>query len=53
MIEKRRFDRKNNKIACKWYMKHENVPADKEVIVYGFKNIKTDKIDNYILIGSK
>ena len=53
MIENRRFERINNMIACKSYMKHENVPENKEVFVYGFKHIKTDKIDNYELIGSE
>ena len=32
-------------------MKHEDVPENKEIFVYGFKHIKTDKIDSYILIG--
>ena len=25
----------------------------KEIFVYGFKHIKTDKIDNYILVGGE
>ena len=38
-------------IACKSYMKHEDVPENKKLLVYGFKNIETDKDDNYIIIG--
>ena len=33
------------------YTKYENIPENKEIFIYGFKHIKTDKIDNYILIG--
>ena len=37
-------------IVCKSYMKHEGVPENKEIFVYGIKHIKTDKIGNSILI---
>ena len=36
---------------CKSYMKNENIPENKEKFIHGFKHIKTDKVDNYILIG--
>ena len=38
-------------MECKSYMKNKDVPENKEIFFYGFKHIKTDKIDNYILIG--
>ena len=53
MIDKRRFRRKNSMTECKSYMKHEDAPEKKELFVYGFKHTKTDKIDNYTLIGSE
>ena len=53
MIEKRPFERINIMIACISYIKNEVVPGNKEIFVYGFKNIKTDKIENHILIGCK
>ena len=51
MIEKRRFERINNMMDCKSYIKYEDFPENKEIFIYGFKHVKTDKIDNYILIG--
>ena len=33
------------------YTKYEDLPGNKDLFIYGFKNIKSDKIDNYILIG--
>ena len=51
MVEKRRFERINDIIKCKSYIKYEEIPENKEIFVYGCKHIKTDKIDNYILIG--
>ena len=53
LIENRRFDRINFLIACKFYMKHEIVPENKKVFVHGFKHVKTDKFDIYILTGSE
>ena len=38
-------------IACNSYKKKEEIPENKEIFLYGFKNIKKDKVDNYILIG--
>ena len=33
------------------YTKHEDNPEKKEIIVYGLKRVKADKIENSILIG--
>ena len=38
-------------MECKPYMKNDDIPDNKEMFVYGFKHIKTDKIDNCVLIG--
>ena len=35
----------------KSYTKNEDIPENKEIFVYGFKHVKTEKIDKYILIG--
>ena len=32
------------------YTKHENIPESREVFVYRFKHIKTDKLDRCFLI---
>ena len=36
---------------CKSYTKNEDTSENKEIFVYGFKHVKTDKVDNFILIG--
>ena len=51
MIVQRRFERINDMITCKSYIKYEDLPENKEIFIYGFKHIKTEKIDNYILMG--
>ena len=51
MILKRRFERINDIITYKSYIRYEDISENKEIFFYGFKHIKTDKIDNYILIG--
>ena len=51
MIENRRFERMTKKITLETYMKHKDPPGNKETFVYGFKQIETEKIDKYILIG--
>ena len=51
MVEQRRIERINVMITYKSYNKYEDIPENKEIFVYGYKHIKTDKIDNYILIG--
>ena len=53
LIQKRRFERKYSMIICKSYKKNEDIPESKEIIIYGFKHNRTDKIDKYILIGLK
>ena len=50
MLMKRRFQRINNMMECKSYTKND-LSENKEISVYGFKHIKTDQIDNYMLIG--
>ena len=51
MVEKRRFERINDMISYKSYIEYEDFSENKEIFIYGFKHVKTDKIDNYILIG--
>ena len=54
MIAKRRFERIHNMMLdCKSYTKNEDISENKEIFIYSFKHVKTDKIDNYILIGSE
>ena len=38
---------------CKSSMKNEEIPENNEIFVYGFKHVKTDKLDIYLLIGSE
>ena len=38
-------------MECKLYMKNEEVPENKEIFVYGFNNVNTANVGNYILIG--
>ena len=51
MVEKRRIERINDMITCKSYNKYENITENEEIFIYGFKHVKTDEIDNYVLIG--
>ena len=51
MVEKRRFERINDMITCKSYNKYEDFPENKKMFIYGFKHVKTDKTDNYVLFG--
>ena len=51
IIEKRRLERINDMIVCESQIKNEDIPENKEIFIYGFRHIKTDKIDNYILIA--
>ena len=53
MVGKRRFERINDMISYKSYIKYEVISENKEIFIYSFKHVKTDKIDNYILIGSE
>ena len=52
MIVQRRLERIFNMMMdCKSYTKNEDISENKEIFVYGFKHVKTDKVDNFILIG--
>ena len=51
MVKQRRFERIYNAIESMSYKKYEDIPENKEIFIYGFKHVKTDKIDNYVLIG--
>ena len=52
MVIKRRFERiRNMMLDCKSYTNNEDIPENKEIFVYSFKHVKTDKVDSYILIG--
>ena len=33
----------------KSYLKNEDFPENEEIFVYGFKHVKTDKVDNHII----
>ena len=51
IVEKKQIERIYNLIQPLTYMKHEEVPENKEILFYGFKHIKTVKIYDYMLIG--
>ena len=54
MVVKRRFERIYNMMMdFKSYIKYEDILENKEIFFYSFKPVKTDKVDNYILIGSE
>ena len=54
MIVKRRFERIYHMMMdSKSYTKNEDTSENKEIFIYSFKHVKTNKIDNYILIGSE
>ena len=54
MVVKRRFGRIYNMMMdCKSYTKNEDISEKKEIFIYSFKHVKTDKVDNYIIIGSE
>ena len=51
MVAKRRFDGIYSNMECKLYIKNVHNPENKEIFIYGFKHVKTDKIEYYTLIG--
>ena len=51
MVEKRRIEMIYNAIETLTYTKYEDITENKEISIYGLKHVKTDKIDDYILIG--
>ena len=54
MVQKRQFERIINKmIEFKSHTKDEAIPENKEIFIFSFKHVKTDKVNIYILIGSK
>ena len=54
MIVKRRFKRiRNMMLDFKSYIKYEDIPENKEIFIYSFEPVQTDKVDNYILIASE
>ena len=54
MIKQRRFERLYNMMMdFKSYIKYEDIPENKEIFIYSFKPVQTDKVDNYILIASE
>ena len=54
MSVKRRFERiYKMMLDFKSYSKNEDISENKEIFVYSFKHVKTDKVNNYILIGSE
>ena len=53
MIVKKRFECMYNARESMDYTKNENFPEKKEVCIYGFKHIRTNKVTNYITIGCK
>ena len=54
MIVQRQFERIfNMMIDYKLYTKKEDISENKEIFIYSFNHVKTDKVNNYILIGSE
>ena len=51
MVVRRRFERIYNIMECKSYIKNEDIPGKKEIFIYRFKHVETDKIEYFILIG--
>ena len=49
-VVKRRFEGIYNAIETMIYTKYEHITENKEIFIYGFKHVKTDKVDNYISI---
>ena len=37
----------------KSYIKNEDIPENKEIFIYSFKPVQTNKVENYILIASE
>ena len=52
MVAQRRLERVFKMMMdCKSYTKNEDIPENKEIFLYAFKHVKTEKVDNYTLIG--
>ena len=53
MIVKRLFGRINIAPENMTHRKYEDIPDNRELFFYEFKHIKTDKVDNFTLIGNE
>ena len=54
MVVKRRLERiYNMMVDFKSYIKYEDIPENNEIIIYSFKPVQTNKVENYILIASE
>ena len=54
MVVKRRFERIYiMMLDFKSYIKYEDLPENKEIFIYSFKPVQTNKVENYILIASE
>ena len=53
MFEKKRFEMIYNATETMTYTKYEGIAENKEIFIYEFKHIVTDKIDIYSLVGSE
>ena len=54
MVVKRRFERIYNMMMdFKSNIKNEDIPENKEIFIYSFKPVQTNKVENYILIASE
>ena len=51
LVAKTRFERIIIAIETMNYTKYEDIPENKEMIICGFKPIKINKIDNFIIFG--
>ena len=51
MVVKKPFEKICNKMECTSYIRNEDSSKNKEIFIYGFKHMKTDKINDYILFG--
>ena len=51
IVLKRRFERIIRAIEGRAYSKNEDFPENEEIFIYGVKQIRTDAVDNYKLIG--
>ena len=54
MVVKRCFERiYNMMLDFKSYIKYEDIPENKEIFIYSFKPVQTNKVENYILTASE
>ena len=54
MVVKRRFERIYNMMMdFKSYIKYEDILENKEIFIFSFKPVQTNKVENYILTASE